>query len=90
MASQILDFSERRGMDKQKALESALAQIEPERAGGDDIHLLLGPVAHAHDRALAEGTLDLAQGGIQRLGLVHLGLAPRVPGHNHRAQQQSD
>ena len=28
MASPVLDFNERRGMDKQKALESALAQIE--------------------------------------------------------------
>ena len=28
MTSPVVDFSERRGMDKQKALESALAQIE--------------------------------------------------------------
>ena len=28
MNSPVVDFSERRGMDKQKALESALAQIE--------------------------------------------------------------
>lgn len=46
--------------------------VETERAGGNHLRLdqvLLG--AELHDRALAERAFDLAQGGIERLLLVH-------------------
>ena len=47
-------------------------EVEAERAGRDHLDLRIGGlVAHAHDRALAEGPLDLAQRGVQSLRLVH-------------------
>ncbi|MFB0492244.1 hypothetical protein ABIE45_004830 [Methylobacterium sp. OAE515] len=49
----------------------AEGDVEPERTGGDGLDLLhLVVLAEPHDRALAEGTLDLGQGGVNGLGLV--------------------
>src|SRR5689334_17374659 len=46
--------------------------VEPERAGRDrlDLHRLV-VLAELHDRALAEGALDLAERGIKSFRLVH-------------------
>ena len=46
--------------------------VERQRAGGDRLdldHLLV--LAEPHDRAFAEGPLDLRQRGVQRLRFVH-------------------
>jgi len=46
--------------------------VEPERAGRNGGYLHhLALAAEPHDGALAEGALDLAERGVQRLGLVH-------------------
>ena len=45
--------------------------IEAERAGRDRLDLDRLLALEPHDRALAEGALDLGQGGVERLGLVH-------------------
>ena len=62
MASQVLDFSERRGMDKQKALESALAQIE--RSFGKGSIMKLGSTPALDIEAISTGSigLDIALG----------------------------
>ena len=51
---------------------NAKRDVEAERAGGDrlDFDGLL-VLAKPHDRALAEGALDLGERGVQSLGLVH-------------------
>ena len=63
-------------LDNAAARQPADAErdVEPERAGRDDLDLLIGSRAHAHDGALAEGALDLRHRGIQRLVLLHQGL----------------
>src|SRR5690606_9156508 len=57
-------------------------QVELQGTGGDGLHGQGGTVAHAHDRALAELLLDLAQGGGQRtlLVLIHLGVPLQLSG----------
>ena len=45
----------------------AQRQVQGERTGGDGLDVHLEVVAHAHDRALAELLLDLAQRGVQCL-----------------------
>ena len=61
-------------LDHAAARQAADAErdVEPERAGGDrlDLHRLV-VLAEPHDRALAEGALDLAERGIKGLRLVH-------------------
>ena len=47
--------------------------VERQRAGRDGVYLKIGPVAEAHDRALAEVFLDLPDGGIERLLFVVIG-----------------
>ena len=50
-------------------------EVEAERAGRDHLDLLVaGTRAHAHDRALAEGPLDLRERGVERLVLFHRNL----------------
>jgi recombination protein RecA len=62
MASPLVDFSERRGMDKQKALESALAQIE--RSFGKGSIMKLGSTPTLDISAISTGSigLDIALG----------------------------
>ena len=63
MAAPLLDFSERRGMDKQKALESALGQIE--RSFGKGSIMRLGqnsPVADIESTSTGSIGLDIALG----------------------------
>ena len=62
MATPILDFNERRGMDKQKALESALAQIE--RSFGKGSIMKLGSTPALDIEAISTGSigLDIALG----------------------------
>ena len=57
-----MDFSERRGMDKQKALESALAQIE--RSFGKGSIMRLGSTPALDIEAISTGSigLDIALG----------------------------
>ena len=57
MISPIVDFSERRGMDKQKALESALAQIE--RSFGKGSIMKLGQREVMDVEAVSTGSLGL-------------------------------
>ena len=61
-------------LDDPAARQAADAErdVEPERAGRDHLglHRLLA-LAEPHDRALAEGALDLAEGGVESLVLVH-------------------
>ena len=57
-------------LDHPAARQAADAErdVEPERARGDGLDLdRLAALAEAHDRALAEGPLDLGQRGIERL-----------------------
>jgi hypothetical protein len=50
-------------------------QIEPERAGRHHLDRFAGSLgAHPHDRALAEGALDLSHCGIQCFVLFQIGL----------------
>ena len=62
MTSPVVDFSERRGMDKQKALESALAQIE--RSFGKGSIMRLGSTPALDIEAISTGSigLDIALG----------------------------
>jgi recombination protein RecA len=62
MASPLVDFSERRGMDKAKALESALAQIE--RSFGKGSIMKLGSTPALDISAISTGSigLDIALG----------------------------
>jgi recombination protein RecA len=62
MNSPVVDFSERRGMDKQKALESALAQIE--RSFGKGSIMRLGATPALDIAAISTGSigLDIALG----------------------------
>ena len=62
MTSPVVDFSERRGMDKQKALESALAQIE--RSFGKGSIMRLGQTPALDIEAISTGSigLDIALG----------------------------
>ena len=63
MAAPLLDFSERRGMDKEKALESALGQIE--RSFGKGSIMRLGqnsPVADIESTSTGSIGLDIALG----------------------------
>ena len=62
MNSPVVDFSERRGMDKQKALESALAQIE--RSFGKGSIMRLGSTPALDIAAISTGSigLDIALG----------------------------
>ena len=62
MASPLVDFSERRGMDKQKALDSALAQIE--RSFGKGSIMKLGATPTLDISAISTGSigLDIALG----------------------------
>jgi recombination protein RecA len=62
MATPLVDFSERRGMDKQKALESALAQIE--RSFGKGSIMKLGSTPALDISAISTGSigLDIALG----------------------------
>src|SRR5690606_29423096 len=49
----------------------AKRDVERERTGRDDLDIAHdAPVAHAHDRALAELLLDLGQRGAERLAFV--------------------
>ena len=61
-------------LDHAAARQAADAErdVEPERAGGDrlDVHRLV-VLAELHDRALAEGALDLGERGIKGFRLVH-------------------
>ena len=61
-------------LDHAAARQAADAErdVEAERAGGDrlDLHRLV-VLAEPHDRALAEGALDLGERGIKGLRLVH-------------------
>ena len=57
MISPVVDFSERRGMDKQKALESALAQIE--RSFGKGAIMKLGSTPALDIEAISTGSLGL-------------------------------
>jgi recombination protein RecA len=57
MASPLVDFSERRGMDKQKALESALAQIE--RSFGKGSIMKLGSTPALDISAISTGSIGL-------------------------------
>jgi hypothetical protein len=65
-------------LDHPAARQTAHAerQIQPERTGGDHLHVLDRLGVHAHHRALAELLFDLGQGRGQRLRLV---LVHRVP-----------
>ena len=62
MNAPVVDFSERRGMDKQKALESALAQIE--RSFGKGSIMRLGSTPTLDIEAISTGSigLDIALG----------------------------
>ena len=63
-------------LDDAAARQAADAErdVEAERAGGDRLDLHRPVVlAEPHDRALAEGALDLGERGVQRLRLVHGG-----------------
>ena len=57
MNSPVVDFSERRGMDKQKALESALAQIE--RSFGKGSIMKLGSTPALDIAAISTGSIGL-------------------------------
>ena len=57
MTSPVVDFSERRGMDKQKALESALAQIE--RSFGKGSIMRLGSTPALDIEAISTGSIGL-------------------------------
>jgi recombination protein RecA len=57
MSSPVVDFSERRGMDKQKALESALAQIE--RSFGKGSIMRLGSTPALDIAAISTGSIGL-------------------------------
>jgi recombination protein RecA len=57
MNSPVVDFSERRGMDKQKALESALAQIE--RSFGKGSIMRLGQTPTLDIEAISTGSIGL-------------------------------
>jgi len=57
MASTLLDLNERRGMDKEKALESALAQIE--RNFGKGSIMKLGDKPAMDVEAVSTGSLGL-------------------------------
>ena len=49
----------------------AKRDIEPERPRRNGLDFNRRALAEAHDRALAEGALDLGYGSVERLGLVH-------------------
>jgi recombination protein RecA len=57
MNAPVVDFSERRGMDKQKALESALAQIE--RSFGKGSIMKLGSTPTLDIAAISTGSIGL-------------------------------
>ena len=57
MNSPVVDFSERRGMDKQKALDSALAQIE--RQFGKGSIMKLGATPALDIEAISTGSIGL-------------------------------
>ncbi len=60
-------------LDHAAARQAADAEcdVEAERAGGDHVDMVVGALPHAHDRALAEGPLDLGESALERLALVH-------------------
>ncbi len=63
MASALLNFNERRDMDKQKALESALAQIERSFGKGSIMRLgREGPIADIESTSTGSIGLDIALG----------------------------
>jgi len=63
MASALLDFNERRDMDKQKALESALSQIERNFGKGSIMRLgREGPIAETEATSTGSIGLDIALG----------------------------
>ena len=74
MNAPVVDFSERRGMDKQKALESALAQIE--RSFGKGSIMKLGSTPALDIEAIPTGSigLDLALGigGLPRGRIIEI------------------
>jgi len=63
MAAEVLEFNERRTMDKQKALESALAQIERQFGKGSIMRLgANNPVAEIESTSTGSLGLDIALG----------------------------
>jgi recombination protein RecA len=62
MTTPVVDFSERRGMDKQKALESALAQIERSFGKGSIMRLGQSPVLDIEAISTGSIGLDVALG----------------------------
>ena len=63
MATALLDFSERRDMDKQKALDSALSQIEQSFGKGSIMRLGRdGPIAEIESTSTGSIGLDIALG----------------------------
>ena len=63
MATALLDFSERRDMDKQKALDSALSQIERSFGKGSIMRLGRdGPIAEIESTSTGSIGLDIALG----------------------------
>ena len=79
-------------LDHAPARQAADAErdVETERAGGDDLQVVLDlRLAHFHDRALAELLLDLRKGGGERLVLlvVHVCL---VEGHEVGLRSMAD
>src|SRR5205085_10227430 len=70
-------------LDHAAARQAADAErdVEPERAGGDalDLHRLV-VLAELHDRALAEGALDLGERGIEGFRLIHGGTFDHTQG----------
>ena len=49
---------------------NAQGDVQGDRPGGDDGHGRADVIAQAHDRPLAEGLVDLGQGGGQGLGAI--------------------
>jgi len=62
MAAPLLDLDERRGMDKQKALESALSQIERNFGKGSIMKLGQGAVLDVEAVSTGSIGLDIALG----------------------------
>jgi hypothetical protein len=62
-------------LDYPSARQTANAErdVEPKRSRRHRLDLDRLLLAEAHDRALAERPLDLREGGVERLGLVHAG-----------------
>ena len=90
MNSPVVDFSERRGMDKQKALESALAQIE--RSFGKGSIMRLGSTPALDIEAISTGSigLDVALGigGLPKGRIIEI-YGPESSGKTTLASQRS-